>query len=88
MKPFVELTLKGGKDDILAGILAYARRPAPSPHRAEQAQMTNRLYSSLDEYRGSGYGAAIARQLVRQILLRASVTLPARFDGLSAGENF
>ena len=47
--------------------------------------MTNRLYSSLDEYRGSGYGAAIARQLVRQILLRASVTLPARFDGLSAG---
>jgi len=32
-------------------------------------------------------GAAIARQLVRQILLRASVTLPARFDGLSAGAN-
>ena len=27
-------------------------------------------------------------QLVREILLRASVTLPARFDGLSAGENF
>jgi hypothetical protein len=31
-----------------------ATRPAPLPHRAEQAQMTNRLYSSLDEKRGSG----------------------------------
>jgi hypothetical protein len=29
-------------------------RPAPLPHRAQQAQMTDRLYSSLDEYRGSG----------------------------------
>src|SRR5215469_12023939 len=33
-----------------------ATRPAPLPHRAEQAQMTNRLYSSLDEKRGSGQG--------------------------------
>jgi hypothetical protein len=32
-----------------------ATRPAPLPHRAEQAQMTNRLYSSLDEKRGSGH---------------------------------
>src|SRR5262249_31393403 len=32
-----------------------ATRPAPLPHRAEQAQMTNRLYSSLDEKPGSGH---------------------------------
>jgi putative transposase len=30
-----------------------ATRPAPLPHRAKQAQMANRLYSSLDEKRGS-----------------------------------
>ena len=34
-----------------------APRPAPLPHRAEQAQMTNRLYSSLDAKRGSGHSA-------------------------------
>src|SRR6516165_10307994 len=32
-----------------------APRPAPLPHRAQQAQMTNRLYLSLDENRGSGH---------------------------------
>src|SRR5262249_4683963 len=31
-----------------------ATRPAPLPHRAEQAQMTNRLYPSLDDKRGAG----------------------------------
>src|SRR6516162_11673123 len=34
-----------------------APRPAPLPHRAEQAQMTNRLYSSLDDKRGSDHSA-------------------------------
>src|SRR5215472_18670361 len=39
-----------------------ATRPAPLPHRAEQAQMTNRLYSSLDEKRGSGHTTALDSQ--------------------------
>jgi hypothetical protein len=29
------------------------------PHRAVQAQMTNRLYSSLDDKRGAGQGYSL-----------------------------
>jgi len=36
-----------------------ATRPAPLPHRAVQAQMTNRLYSSLDDKRGAGQGYSL-----------------------------
>jgi hypothetical protein len=32
----------------------FAQLSAPASQRAEQAQMTNRLYSSLDDKRGSG----------------------------------
>src|SRR6516165_9604977 len=35
-----------------------ATRPAPLQHRAEQAQMTNRPYSSPDEKRGPGQAAS------------------------------
>ena len=35
------------------------RGPAPLPHRAVQAQMTNRLYSSLDDKRGAGQGYSL-----------------------------
>jgi hypothetical protein len=37
-----------------------APRPAPLPHRAGQAQMTNRLYSSLDDKRGSDQWLRVA----------------------------
>jgi hypothetical protein len=47
------------RDGSLRAIGGYA--PPPLPHRAEQAQMTNRLYSSLDDKRGSGQLSGISR---------------------------
>src|SRR5580704_9296148 len=38
-----------------------APRPVPLQHRARQAQMANRLYSSVDEKRGSGHLGLIDR---------------------------
>lgn len=39
--------LSRGYDGTLRSL--DASRPAPSPHQARQAQMRNRVYSSLDE---------------------------------------
>ena len=42
------------RDGSLRAIGGYAPRPVAA-HRAKQAQMANRLYSSVDDKRGSGH---------------------------------
>jgi hypothetical protein len=59
-----------------------ATPPAPLPHRAEQAQMTNRLYSSLDDKRGAGHllskQARPSRLIVNGLLGTAMYSLGSR----------
>src|SRR5256885_10108621 len=57
-----------------------ASRPIPLQHRAWQAQMTNRLYSSLDESRGAGQSGEI--RSIRQPTQLGHFLRSTRIDAL------